>query len=480
MKLKIPFLLIVLSITFFWGLQDCRAEKKIRVGITKFEVGDELKPSLGIFLYEMLLEKLVAGKKYIIIDQEEISRQLLLVNRDEPGISKLIARKQVFERLLIQRIFTGSLNKVGKTFYINLKSLNSDFTVGRALKRSCHTEDCFENAITELAGEFLLAGVPENIEDSQNYEGWKKLPPFLEVVSNTVVVSLDGLANGSLAAQSRQNKFIANSSLPLEVKTKKSQIHFRLIPPGDFLMGSASAEQGHYPDESPLHLVRITKPFYLGKIEISQEQWLSVMASNPSHFRKSGLLAPVENISWNDVQEFLLLLSRLEQAPMGVFRLPSEAEWEYAARGGTDSPLYTGQLTMTGDRNSLELDRVSWYGGNSGVFYSDGYDSSAWAEKQYDHSLAGTHPSGLKQPNSFGLYDMIGNVWEWCNDWYHKDYYKNSPEKDPSGPAKGLTKVRRGCSWGSGVRGCRVANHYKNKPSHRGINIGFRIAFSPL
>ena len=248
-------------------------------------------------------------------------------------------------------------------------------------------------------------------------------------------------------------------------------MEFVRIEPGTFEMGSRSGEAGRDDDETQ-HRVTLSQAFYLGKYEVTQGQWAAVMGSNPSRFSNCGRTCPVEQVSWDDVQEFIRELNRREGA--NVYRLPTEAEWEYAARAGTQTALYTGGLMIRGRRNAPALDPVAWYGGNSGVSYAGGYDCSDWAEKQYASSRCGPHPVGQKQPNAWGLYDMQGNVWEWTVDWYGE--YPRGAVIDPRGATSGAVRVNRGGSWDCTARGCRVALRYGDSPGGRHNSLGFRLA----
>jgi len=217
-----------------------------------------------------------------------------------------------------------------------------------------------------------------------------------------------------------------------------------LIPPGEFLMGSNKAEQASFlqgtdavrdgyvreriPSEGPQHWARITRPFYLGKYEVTQRQWDVVMGDNPSHFTDNSS-HPVEQIRWDDTQPFLTELNEICMDPKLTFILPTEAQWEYACRAGT--------TTM-------------WHSGHSEVDLQD----FAWFEA---NSAGRTHPVGQLSPNAFGLYDMLGNVWEWCADWYAADYYANSVLNDPAGCSEGEFHVRRGGAWRCRVWSCRSA-----------------------
>ena len=211
------------------------------------------------------------------------------------------------------------------------------------------------------------------------------------------------------------------------------------VPGGTFTMGAQknSSSQPNYDpladdDEFPVHSVTVDG-FYMGKYEVTQRLWKAVMGNNPSRFKGDNL--PVENVSWNDAQEFI---EKLNRQTGRTFRLPTEPEWEYAARGGKSTSLYNGEnITINGKNNSANLDRLAWYGGNCGQDYTrssgcdeaNGVDITGWPEKQYRDSRGGTHPVGAKQPNAFGLYDILGNVWEWCSDYYGP--YGSGSQRDP-------------------------------------------------
>ena len=215
------------------------------------------------------------------------------------------------------------------------------------------------------------------------------------------------------------------------------------IEHGTFMMGATPEMTGPYDEEKTVHEVTISKDYYMGETQVTQELWQAVMGNNPSKF--NGNNNPVESISWNDCQEFIKKLNNLTGKQ---FRLPTEAEWEYAARGGNKSrhTQYSG---------SDDIDSVAWYYGNSG---------------------SQTHPVAKKSPNELGLYDMSGNVWEWCNDRYGDDYYAKSPSVDPQGSSSGSSRVLRGGSWRSSPRLCRSSNRHRYYPEGEGNRFGFRLA----
>ena len=246
-------------------------------------------------------------------------------------------------------------------------------------------------------------------------------------------------------------------------------MEFVWVPAGEFRMGSTSRRADD--DEKPLTRVRISRGFYLGKYEVTQGQWEAVMGSKPSHFSNCGGNCPVEQVSWNDVQAFVRKLNEREGGRR--YRLPTEAEWEYGARGGTETDTPAGDLRVLGKHNVPLLDGIAWYGGNSGAAYEGGHDCSDWKEKQYRSNRCGPHPVGGKAANGFGLHDMLGNVWEWVEDWHGA--YPGGAVTDPAGPGSGSKRVIRGGSWINNARICRSAIRSRNSPGIRGINLGFRL-----
>ena len=248
-------------------------------------------------------------------------------------------------------------------------------------------------------------------------------------------------------------------------------VRLRWIPPGRFWMGSPEGEDGRRSAEGPQHRVTLTRGYWLAETPCTQALWQVVMGDNPSEFKSPD--RPVENVSWDDSQRFLERLG--EQVPGLEPRLPSEAEWEYACRAGTTTSSYAGEVKILGENNAPVLDAIAWYGGNSGVDLENGWDSSGWSEKQYDHDRAGTHPVARKQPNPWGLYDMLGNVWEWCADRWADDY-THAGSIDPPGPATGQPRVVRGGTWISVARVVRAAYRNWGVPGGGNDDRGFRLA----
>jgi formylglycine-generating enzyme required for sulfatase activity len=249
----------------------------------------------------------------------------------------------------------------------------------------------------------------------------------------------------------------------------------RWIPPGRFLMGSPPGEEGRYDNEGPQHEVTLATGFWLFDTPCTQALWDAVMGDNPSRFETPA--RPVETVSFEDVQAFLQRLNA--QAPGLDLSLPSEAQWEYACRAGTDTATYAGAMHIVGERNAPVLDAIAWYGGNSGVGFElqNGVDSSDWRGKQYDHKRAGTRPVGLRAANGWGLYDMLGNVWEWCADQWH-DNYDGAPADGSAWVDKigAASRVIRGASGLNAARDVRAASRSHYDPTYRNFYIGFRCA----
>ena len=260
-----------------------------------------------------------------------------------------------------------------------------------------------------------------------------------------------------------------------EIPTSEGRVSQRLrwIPPGRFIMGSPSDEAGRFDNEGPQHEVMISQGYWLFDTPCTQALWQTIMDANSSEFKSPK--RPVESISWEDVQEFI---ARLNQQISGLnLVLPSEAQWEYACRAGTNEATFAGDLEILGDCNAPILDRIAWYAGNSGVDFDlqEGVDSSDWPEKQYPHSKAGTREVAGKDSNPWGLYDMLGNVWEWCQDG-QRDYVDKAVT-DPRGSFEsGAGRVVRGGSWNDDAGGLRSAYRVALQPDYRNDDLGFRCA----
>jgi formylglycine-generating enzyme required for sulfatase activity len=241
----------------------------------------------------------------------------------------------------------------------------------------------------------------------------------------------------------------------------KDSLTYVWITPGIFQMGCSPGDNECRDDEKPSHQVRINKGFWIGQTPVTQAAYLRMTGANPSLFR--GEQRPVEQVSWDEANAYCSMVG---------LRLPTEAEWEYAARAGGTGSRY-------GD-----LDTIAWYGDNSGRARIDSTGLLRDDEHNYGSKLMGngnqTHPVMEKQPNAWRLYDVLGNVAEWTSDWYDEHYYGQSPAEDPRGPIFGEYRVTRGGSWVASARSLRVSGRFRNKPGFRSIDLGFRCAGEAL
>ena len=248
-------------------------------------------------------------------------------------------------------------------------------------------------------------------------------------------------ASGNGATSSAKEEGTPKESAPLTITVNGVSFEMIRVEAGTFTMGATSEQDSARNDEYPTHRVTLTKNYYLGKTEVTQALWKAVMGSNPSYYK--GNNKPVESVSWDDCQTFI---KKLNAATGKNFRLPTEAEWEFAARGGNKS----GHYQYSGSNN---LSEVAWYDGRNG-----------------------THNVALKHPNELGLYDMSGNVWEWCQDWYGD--YSSGSQTNPTGPNSGANRVVRGGSWHIYAGDCRSSRRYLNGPDDCSSYLGLRLALS--
>ena len=271
-------------------------------------------------------------------------------------------------------------------------------------------------------------------------------------ISEGQTASITGtLASNAVAsASSNTSGYLSNSSSvasgcnTISIPVKNGiNIEMVKVEAGTFMMGATPEMKDPFDEEKPVHQVTLTHDYYVGKYEVTQVLWQAVMGNNPSWFKGDNL--PVEKVSWNDCQEFI---SKLNSLTGRNFRLPTEAEWEYAARGGKKSRGYQHSGSST-------ISDVAWYGGNSG---------------------SKTHPVGTKQANELGIYDMTGNVIEWCQDWYGA--YSGFSQRNPAGAVSGSDRVSRGGCWRYNARGCRSSVRIYDAPGYCNGFLGLRLVLS--
>ncbi|MCY2931224.1 MAG: formylglycine-generating enzyme family protein [Planctomycetota bacterium] len=231
---------------------------------------------------------------------------------------------------------------------------------------------------------------------------------------------------------------------PLTLEVGKGvRMTLALIPAGQFTMGSPEGEKNRQGNEGPQHEVTISKPFYVGICEVTQEQYQAVMGKNPSFFK--GAKNPVENVTWDNAVEFC---KKLSEKTGKTVTLPTEAQWEYACRAGSKTAFHYGD-----DADNAGLGDHAWY---------------------VENCKDTTHPVGGKKPNAWGLYDMHGNVWEWCSDW-ESPSYAGAGATDPQGPDRGVSRILRGGGWSLAAKYCRSAERVGCEPGQRSNIFGFRV-----
>jgi sulfatase modifying factor 1 len=307
---------------------------------------------------------------------------------------------------------------------------------------------------TKRALLLLLLLIAVGCEDSTQTEQAAEIARLQEQVQNLTKITADKAAADKAAVEKAgEEKAAAEKAAILagDPITNTFGMTFNNIPAGTFTMGSPEGEEGRY-DREHQHKVTITKAFYMQTTEVTQSQWTAVMGTEPwkgEDYVKEGDNYPAVYVSWDDAVAYCKKLSEKEGK---TYRLPTEAEWEYACRAGTKTRWSFGD-------DEKALGDYAWYREN------------AWdIDEKYAHQV------GLKKPNAFGLYDMHGNVFEWCHDYYGEDYYEHSPEQDPQGPASGSFRVLRGGSWwGGGTRGARSASRSRDDAGSRFNFYGFRL-----
>ncbi|MFZ4083025.1 MAG: formylglycine-generating enzyme family protein [Pirellula sp.] len=315
----------------------------------------------------------------------------------------------------------------------------------------------------------------------------------IRVVSDQEGYQFDRLEKPDWAVDFGLDSYGLYSVFEVEPEKKGTPVRqkMRWIPPGRFLMGSAEGSDYGRGNESPEHEVVLTQGYWMFDTPCTQGLWTALMGGNPSYFVDPE--RPVEQVSWEDASRFAQRLNgwfgKKNKKSSGEsvigwselsFRLPTEAEWEYACRAGTKTDTYLGDLEILGDANAPLLDRIGWYGGNSGRDYdlekSVSLQMSWLRNRRYRDIAGGTRQVGGKEPNHWGLYDVLGNVWEWCEDWYGE--YTADRATDPVDLSEGASRLLRGGSWDAPARSLRSACRHWNDPGVRTNNLGFRLLSS--
>jgi formylglycine-generating enzyme required for sulfatase activity len=373
-----------------------------------------INPSYAQDLTSILVSEISKLEKYEVYSQENVrtlagwtAERMTLGCTDTKCLTAL-------GQMDIAKLISGRVGKIGNRYSVSLnlfdtQNARAEKSVSEVGRSEDELIDLVQVAVRKLLGEEVI---PSKIEQKLHEKA-------------TTVVALPKLEKS--------------------FKDPLTGMEFVLVKSGCFEMGDTFGAGN--PWEKPVHEVCL-KDFYLGKNEVTQGQWKRVMGGNPSNFKESDE-NPVEMVSWNDVQEFI---RRLNQMSGRSYRLPTEAEWEFAARSGGKKEEWAGTS------NESELQEYAWF---------------------QENSAQRTHPVGRKKPNGLGFYDMSGNVWEWVNDWYDSEYYRNTPQNEPQGPIGGQYKVLRGGSWNSSPWRVRAADRNRYEPSLRHGILGFRLGLSP-
>ncbi len=366
-----------------------------------------------------------------------------------PGIYNFEARKEKYtsasekREVISGQPLTVTLQPIAKTGILKIMTTPTDATITLGGENKGTAPATLRSL---LVGDYTLS------LSLTGYATTTKTVTIAEGETSLVTEALTNITSTSQASSTALPKTnVTKDETPVKPKVNNQSFTENIngvamemvaIKGGTFNMGKNESD-----DEKPIHSVTLSD-FSIGKTEVTQSQWVAIIGSNPSNFKGDNL--PVENVSWNDVQVFL---GKLNAKTGKTYRLPTEAEWEYAAGGGENNNTKWASINNEGS-----LGIYAWYGGNSG---------------------SKTHPVGTKQPNQFGLYDMSGNVWEWCSDWYSADYYAGSQQNNPKGASIGSFRVYRGGSWISEASRCREASRGNNTPGTRNGTLGFRLALVP-
>jgi len=451
--LKLSIIIILLLIIHS---EYCQSQSTKRVGITTLSCGEQVNVNSGKLVSLYLFEQLISSGKYQVINCGDLFKKS---DFNSKNIMTKDIRQEGIQRGF-QKLITGNISKKENGFELTLKVfdllLQIDRTIVRTFSKIEDSKDASKSLLIELMnfldGDKYLLFISTNppdakidLPDAPSFTNGMELFPGDYKIS----VSRKGYKT-EVEWLPLLKGLVVNSEMKVEFDLRKCPeycnevktvhgIDFVYIPSGEFIMGSISGDH----EELPEHRVIITHGFWMGKCEITQDQFQTVMDSNPSFFKGDRNL-PVDRVSWDSASEFIKKLNNLGKEK---FRLPTEAEWEYACRVGKETEFGFGE-------EGLRLRDYGWYINNSNLK---------------------THPVGQKRPNPWGLHDMHGNLWEWCEDFYSENYYSISPFEDPKGPDGGTQKVIKGGCYFNNRDYCRSSTRGNNNPKYAYQFIGFRI-----
>jgi formylglycine-generating enzyme required for sulfatase activity/TolB-like protein len=440
-------------------------DQKMRVAVFEFDVkGDLGIKDAGSIIAESLITSLTQSNAFALKERVLLKKILEEQSLSGTGIISKETAAEIGKIYGVEGIITGSITKWNRLIQVNARLIGTkDGSVLRGAKIETTDINEIPLLINALAAD--IAKSPETRERALA-ESTPASPPPQRSVEKKEKKETISAANSATQLPPPKSAAVdtkkpdpapALKALPIiepepePLITNKQGMTFALIPAGTFLMGSSGGDKYVNKDETPPHRVTISRPFYMQTTEVTQGQWREIMGANPSHFRSCGDDCPVEQVSWQEVQTFIRKLNQKEKTD--TYRLPTEAEWEYAARGGAKQESWSG--------TSAE-DQLTEY------IHYDIYRSSGQSSAQRQPL-----PVKSKKPNSFGLYDMNGNVAEWVDDWYGE--YSADQITNPRGPASGVYRVYRGGSFADKAEKCRTASRSGLAPANGDSTIGFRL-----
>jgi formylglycine-generating enzyme required for sulfatase activity len=421
------FLFAVLAAVFCLTSPVFSAEKPAKsskdlskyIAVFDFDVVGKVDKGISRPLSDSVRYEIVRSRRFKVMDRANMDRILKEQAFQMTGGVQKDRAVEAGQFLGVGRIVIGSIGIVGKTYMISLSLVNIESGETELVEEDtcrCEVDELIEAVRT--ATDKLMTGVPVAVRASTPIPA-SPLPGRMESASlpSRAAVAQSGAVN----------------------RDPVTGMDLVLVKGGCFQMGTGDGDR----EERPVHEVCVDD-FYMGKTEVTQGQWKSVRSRNPSSNDDSDM-NPVEDVSWNDVQDFI---RELNQRSGRYYRLPTEAEWEFAAREGGRKEKWSGA------NNESELDAIAWYDDNA----------------HHD-----THSVGQKRPNALGLYDMTGNVWEWVGDWYDDEYYSKSPRNNPGGPERGDDRVFRGGCYRDDAKDLRTTKRDKKSSGRSDSTIGFRL-----
>ncbi len=381
----------------------------VAVAVLDLDILAGVPVSYQAALTDILRENLFRVNSFRVIERNKMDEILTEQGFQLSGCTSNECAIEVGQLLGVQQMIAGSVSLIGEMYTVSLRIIDVE------------------------TGEVI------------NMQSARCMCTIEEMATNTISEAVNLLVGNSTIIEAPTFNTQSDSVRSVNINRYLPDVKFVVITGGTFMMGSQDDEEGRDNDEGPIHQVTIST-FEMMTTEITQEQWQAIINYNPSSYRRGDNL-PVEHVSWLQVQRFIQEINQLDSNYH--YRLPTEAEWEYACRAGTRTSFYCGN-----DLNALE--EVCWFNRNS---------------RRHSHSVA------EKEPNAWGLYDMHGNVWEWCQDSYNENYYSRSPEQDPLSVVNAALRVARGGSWHSTWSNCRSASRLELESGYNSGTVicGFRL-----